>query len=212
VPDFHLEQSFEKTVIGVDEVGRGPLAGPVVSCACIFFDHSIPIEELQLIDDSKKLTSLKRYKALRLILKMKKENKLNFRIGSASVEEIDKLNILNATILSMKRAILKLKIKKGTIIVDGNIKLKIGNLISKYFVNGDQLSISIATASIIAKIHRDKYMAKIGKNYPFFKWQSNAGYGTSEHINQIKIHGITPHHRKSFEPIKTFIQNNNLTC
>ena len=94
MPDFHLEQSLEKTVIGVDEVGRGPLAGPVVSCACIFFDHHMPIEELQLIDDSKKLTSLKRYKALRLILKMKKENKLNFRIGSASVEEIDNLNIL----------------------------------------------------------------------------------------------------------------------
>ena len=153
MPDFILEKSLQQPVIGVDEVGRGPLAGPVVSCACVYFDHSLKIEELKKINDSKKLSPKNRQKALKLILKMKKENKLNFRIGSASVEEIDKLNILNATILSMKRAILKLKIKKGTIIVDGNIKLKIGNLISKYFVNGDQLSISIATASIIAKIH-----------------------------------------------------------
>ena len=86
LPDFSIEKSLSKKVIALDEVGRGPLAGPVVSCSCIFFDHSIPLEELQLIDDSKKLTSLKRYKALRLILKMKKENKLNYRIGSASVE------------------------------------------------------------------------------------------------------------------------------
>ena len=107
----------------------------------------------------------------------------------------------------MKRAILKLKIKKGTIIVDGNIKLKIGNLISKYFVNGDQLSISIATASIIAKVHRDRYMTKIGRKFPLYNWHINAGYGTKKHIKQIYLKGITHHHRKSFEPIKTLIHN-----
>ena len=83
---------------------------------------------------------------------------------------------------------------------------------SKYFVNGDQLSISIAAASIIAKVFRDKYMTKIGKNYPYFKWHKNAGYGTAEHRHQIQLHGITQHHRKSFEPIKTFIQNNYASC
>ena len=212
MPDFHLEQSLQNRVIGVDEVGRGPLAGPVVSCACIFFDYSMPKEELKFINDSKKLSPVRRQKALRLILKMKKENKLNFSIGSAAVKEIDKLNILNATKLSMKRAVLKLKLRQGIIIVDGNFKLKVGDFISKCFVNGDQISLSIATASIIAKVHRDKYMAKIGRNYPYFKWHSNAGYGTAEHRLQIKLRGITPHHRKSFEPIKTFIQNKNLTC
>ena len=212
MPDFHLEKSYKKIVIGVDEVGRGPLAGPVVSCACVFFNHSTPMEEFQEINDSKKLSPIKRQKTLKLILNMKKENKLNYGIGSASVEEIDKLNILNATILSMKRAIQKLKISKGTIIVDGNIKLEVGGFKCKNFINGDQISISIAAASIIAKVYRDRYMAKISRNYPYFKWHTNVGYGTVEHRHQIKLRGITQHHRKSFEPIKTFIQNNYSTC
>ena len=212
MPDFHLEKSLKQPVIGVDEVGRGPLAGPVVSCACVFFDYSLPKEELKKINDSKKLLPKKRLKALQLILKMKKENKLDFRIGLASVEEIDKLNILHATLLSMKRAVQKLKFIQGTIIVDGNNKFKVGKLLCKNFIKGDQISISIAAASIIAKVHRDRYMAKIGRDYPSFNWHANAGYGTAEHQHQIKIRGITQHHRKSFEPIKTFIQNNYSTC
>ena len=113
MPNFYLERSFRQPVIGIDEVGRGPLAGPVVSCACVFFDYSLPIEEIYEINDSKKLSSIKRQETLKKILKMKKENKLDFRIGSASVDEIDKLNILNATITSMKRALQKFKLRKG---------------------------------------------------------------------------------------------------
>ena len=212
VLDFQLETSFKQPVIGVDEVGRGPLAGPVVSCACIFFDYSLSIEELKEINDSKKLSFQKRQKAFKLILKMKKENKLDFGIGLASVKEIDKVNILNATILSMKRAVQKLKILHGTIIVDGNIKFNIEKLSCKNFIKGDQISLSIASASIIAKVYRDRYMVKIGRDYPYFKWHKNAGYGTIEHRHQIQLRGITQHHRKSFKPIKTFIQNNDSTC
>ena len=212
MPDFHLEKLFKQPVIGVDEVGRGPLAGPVVSCACVFFNNSLPSEKLRLINDSKKLSSIQRQKALKFLLKMKKENILDFKIGLASVDEIDKLNIVNAVIFSMKRAIKKLKLKHGTIIIDGNIKFEFEKFLCKNFIKGDQISLSIAAASIIAKVHRDRYMTNIGKNYPHFKWHTNAGYGTIEHRHQIEIKGITHHHRKSFEPIKTFIQNNDSTC
>ena len=212
MPNFNIEKSLYQPVIGVDEVGRGPLAGPIVSCACVFFDHSFTTDKVKHINDSKKLSPINRQKALQTILKMKNEKKLDFSIGSASVDEIDNYNILNATILSMKRAIKKLKLKKGTIIVDGNIKLEIGELKCINFIKGDQKSISIASASIIAKIHRDRYMKKIGRFYPYYKWLNNAGYGTIEHRHQIHLRGISKHHRKSFEPIKTFIQNNDSTC
>ena len=212
MPNFVVEKKLKRPVIGVDEVGRGPLAGPVVSCAFIFFDFSIPIEKLDKINDSKKLTSIQRKKALNIILDIKKEKKLDFEIGSATVGEIDKLNILNATILSMKRAILKLKQKTGSIIVDGNVKFKVDNFFLKNIIKGDQISLSIAAASIIAKTYRDSYMKKIGRNYPHFNWSNNAGYGTAEHINQLYQKGITRHHRRSFKPIKDFIQNNYSSC
>ena len=112
----------------------------------------------------------------------------------------------------MKRAIKKLKISKGTIIVDGNIKFSFNGLDCKNFIKGDQKSISIAAASIIAKVHRDRYMRLIGSKYPDFKWHKNAGYGTSEHYNLLKLNRITKYHRKSFEPIKSFIQNKNSNC
>ena len=208
MPNFEIESSFEKPVIGIDEVGRGPLAGPVVSCACVFFDYLLSPTDLKLLKDSKKLSRKRRYDALECILKMQRKKKLIFSLGYASVKEIDSINILKATILSMKRAILKLKLTKGNIIIDGNIKLDLENFICKSFVKGDQLSTTIATASIIAKVHRDRYMAKIGREFPYFNWCSNAGYGTATHIKQIQLRGITNHHRKSFEPIKTFIHNN----
>ena len=143
---------------------------------------------------------------------MQRRKKLNFALGHATVDEIDKLNILNATILSMKRALIKLKINKGSIIVDGNTKLNIKNYDCKCVIKGDELSTTIATASIIAKVHRDRYMAIIAKEFPYFNWQKNSGYGTAKHLKQIKLRGITYHHRKSFNPIKKFIHNNNSSC
>ena len=166
MPDFVLENSFKQPVIGVDEVGRGPLAGPVVSCACVYFNHSLSSEEKEQINDSKKLSHIKRLKSLKLFLKLKREKKLDFRIGLASVQEIDKINILNATILSMQRAINKLKTECGTIIIDGTVKLEIEKYSCINFIKGDQKSLSIATASIIAKVHRDRYMVKIGRKFP----------------------------------------------
>ena len=212
MPNFYIESSIEKPVIAIDEVGRGPLAGPVVSCACIFFSHSLSTNELNLLDDSKKLSKIKKQKAIKFILEMKKNKKLNFALGCASVNEIDNMNILQATILSMKRAIFKLKLKTGNVIVDGNIKLELKNFYCKSIIKGDQLSTTIATASIIAKVYRDRYMTRIGRKFPYYKWSSNSGYGTLEHLKQIKLRGISNHHRKSFRPIRTFIHNNDSSC
>ena len=207
MPNFDAEISLKKPVIGIDEVGRGPIAGPVVSCACIFFDYSIPRDSLVILNDSKKLTKAKRLKALKLIYEFKQNNIINFALGHASVKEIDEINILEATKLSMQRAIRKLNCVKGNVIVDGNMDFQLDNFYCKSIKKGDEKSITIATASIIAKVHRDRYMAKIGCKFPLYNWQNNAGYGTKKHIEQIYSKGITLHHRKSFEPIKTLIHN-----
>ena len=207
-----MEKILKKPVIGLDEVGRGPLAGPVVSCACIFFDYGIPREKLNMLDDSKKLSKKKRLVALKTIFELKKNNILDFALGHANVHEIDLLNILEATKLSMKRAVRKFNINKGTIIVDGNINLEIENFFTKKIIKGDQKSITIATASIVAKVHRDRYMAKIGKKFKSYEWAKNAGYGTKKHIAEIYEKGITIHHRKSFEPIKRLIHSYDSNC
>lgn len=207
MPDFKLEKEFNQLVIGIDEVGRGPLAGPVVSCACIFFDKGLNDQELYFIDDSKKLSVKKRTIAIKEIYKLKKINKLQFSLGMASVEEIDKYNILEATKISMHRAVKKINQPLAQLIVDGNIDLQLKNYPSRSIIKGDQKSYSIAAASIIAKIHRDRYMHFLSNQYPSYNWSSNAGYGTKKHIEEIYAKGITIHHRKSFDPIKSLIHN-----
>ena len=209
LPNFNIELKFKKSVIGIDEVGRGPLAGPVVSCACIYYDYSILDKEKITINDSKKLSLKKRVEIYNQILQMKKEGKLDYKLGFSSVKEIDNINILNATLLSMKRAVNKLKKKNGIIIIDGINKLNLDNFICHTHVKGDEKSITIATSSIIAKVIRDKYMSIISKDFPNFGWSKNSGYGTPSHINEIKKSGISIHHRRSFQPIKSFIQKNN---
>jgi len=206
-PNFNIEKNFTQNVIGIDEVGRGPLAGPVVSCAFIFFDTSINSKELIFIDDSKKLSLQKRIEAVKNILKFKKLNKINYKLGMASVKEIDKLNILEATKLSMRRAVKKLNLPPTQLIIDGNINLQLKDYPSESVIKGDQKSYSIAAASIIAKIHRDRYMHFLSYNNPSYGWSSNAGYGTKKHIEEIYRKGITIHHRKSFEPIKSLIHS-----
>ena len=202
---FNIEKKFDGNVIGIDEVGRGPLAGPVVSCACIYFDYSIKNSQLLLFDDSKKLTIRKRCEAFHKIYQLIKENKLQFALGFANVDEIDQFNILEATKISMKRAIQKLNIDNANLIIDGNIDLQLPKYKSNGIINGDQKSYSIATASIIAKMHRDRYMRYLSLQFSQYSWEKNAGYGTKKHIAQIHKKGVTKHHRKSFEPIKSLI-------
>ena len=207
MPDFSIEKKYNQPIIGIDEVGRGPLAGPVVSCAFIFFDIQLNNEKLFFIDDSKKLSTKKRNIAIKEILKLKKQKIIQFSLGMASVDEIDKYNILEATKMSMRRAVKKLNQFQTQLIIDGKIDLQLAKYPSKGIIKGDQKSYSIAAASIIAKIHRDRYMQFLSKKYPYYDWSSNAGYGTKKHIEQIHKKGITIHHRKSFEPIKSLIHS-----
>ena len=177
---------------GVDEVGRGCLAGPVFAAAVILKNNI----NIKGIKDSKKIPFKKRI----LLSKYIKKNSI-YAVGSASVEEIYKINILNASLLSMQRALKKLKHKPSIAYIDGpfapkNIKMK-----CKTFIKGDEKITCIAAASIIAKATRDLFMIKLAKKYPKYSWNKNFGYGTVDHLNGIKKYGITEHHRKKFKPI-----------
>ena len=185
-----------KNVIGVDEAGRGPLAGPVVAAAVILKQYS---EELDEINDSKKLTEKKREKLYDIIL-----NNFNVAVGIASVEEIDNLNILNADFLAMRRALKDLEkfqdAKKDYIVlVDGNLKIKEYEGKQLPIVKGDAKSLSIAAASIIAKVTRDRIMKDLGLKYPDYDFEKNKGYGTKKHVEAIKTKGVLKNvHRKVF--------------
>ena len=204
--DFSIENTIEGPVIGLDEVGRGPLAGPVVSCGVVYNSYET-LESKVPITDSKKLTVKQRLNLFKYFQKLKKENILKYYLGLATVKEIDHLNILEATKLSMKRVIDKFNNSTLSIIIDGNFKLNYNNINEKSIIGGDKISLSIATASIIAKVHRDRLMAILDSKYQDFGWKQNAGYGTKKHIDAIKINGPTNFHRKSFEPIKSLIKN-----
>ena len=204
--DFSIENSIIGPVIGLDEVGRGPLAGPVVSCGVIYNSYEI-LETKIPITDSKKLTIKRRLELFKFFQKLKKENILEYYLGLATVEEIDQLNILEATKLSMKRIVDKFNNPSASIIIDGNFKLNYNNTNEKSVVGGDKVSLSIATASIIAKVHRDRLMGILDNKYQHYGWKQNAGYGTKKHIDAIKEKGPTNFHRKTFEPIKSLIKN-----
>ncbi|WP_343289562.1 ribonuclease HII [Wolbachia endosymbiont of Encarsia formosa] len=191
--DFTLENTLSGIIAGVDEVGRGPLAGPVISAAVIFTDRDTVIDG---INDSKKLTP-----KCRQVLYEKITSVAKFGIGMASVEEIDSYNILQATKLSMKRALVNLDLELDYVLVDGNQPLEV-KWQTKSVVNGDSLSISIAAASIVAKVTRDRLMEELHNKHPQYNWYKNKGYGTKEHLSAIGLHGITKHHRKNFAPIR----------
>ena len=203
--DFSIENTFEGPVIGLDEVGRGPLAGPVVSCGVVYNSYET-LESKVPITDSKKLTVKQRLNLFKYFQKLKEENILKYNLGLATVEEIDHLNILEATKLSMKRVIDKFNNSTLSIIIDGNFKLNYNNINEKSIIGGDKISLSIATASIIAKIHRDRLMSILDHKHQHFGWRQNAGYGTKKHIDAIKEKGVTNFHRKTFEPIKSLIR------
>ncbi len=204
--DFSIEHSIKGLVIGLDEVGRGPLAGPVISCGVMYnsyknLNSNIPIT------DSKKLSKKQRKELFKFFQNLKKENILEYHLGLATVEEIDKFNILGATKLSMKRVIDKFSISNASVIIDGNFKLNYNQINERSIIGGDNISISIATASIIAKVHRDRLMGILDSKYRYFGWKQNAGYGTKKHIEAIKEKGVSNFHRKTFEPIKSLIKN-----
>ncbi len=204
--DFSIEKSIEGPVIGLDEVGRGPLAGPVISCGCLFYTYKSLQSDIQ-INDSKKHTLKQREKLFKFFKKLQKEKIIQYHLGFATVTEIDELNILEATKLSMKRAIDKFKNYNLNIIIDGNFKLKYRNIKERSIVGGDKLSLSIAAASIIAKVHRDRLMRIYHNKFNIYGWKRNSGYGTKQHIEAINKNGITNLHRRSFEPIKSLINN-----
>ena len=203
--NFDIEKKFGNVVVGIDEVGRGPLAGPVVAVA-VYINRSSwknflrKHPEIIKINDSKKISKKIREKLYKILI-----NIISFGVGAASVKEIEENNILQASLIAMERAYISLKISADFVLVDGinapKIKAKV-----KTIKNGDNKSISIATASIIAKVIRDNLMKKLSYKYPEFFWNENSGYGTKLHIDKIKLLGITPHHRKSFKPITKMIK------
>ena len=182
---------------GVDEVGRGCLAGPVVSAAVILKSGI----KLNLLRDSKKI-SFKRRKEISDHIK----SNSFFSIGIASVDEIFKFNILGASLLSMKRAIENLELKPNLTLIDGNFAPK-GLKNFKTIVNGDEKIKVISAASIIAKVYRDRFMIKLSEKFSNYAWERNFGYGTKAHLEGLKKFGVTSHHRKGFKPVHKILSN-----
>lgn len=189
---FTEEKKFGHIIVGVDEVGRGPLAGPVTAAAVRLNNNFLSHE----LNDSKKLSKKNREKIFREIITHSR-----FAISFSSVEEIDKYNILQASLLAMKRAVESLNIPNATILVDGKFTFDKNNKNIKTFISGDQVYPSIAAASIVAKVIRDTYMELIGKKFEVYDWGKNSGYGTKNHLLALNKFGATPFHRKSFSPV-----------
>ena len=203
MPDFSFEDNLglapNAIIVGVDEVGRGPLAGPVTAAAVFLNRMKITSDLLSKIDDSKKLSQKSR-----AILCKKIKEVSHFGIGWASIKEIDEFNVLEATMLAMQRAVTLLSqqitLDPDYIFIDGNKVPKL-KFPSKPIVRGDEKSISIAAASIVAKSERDAFMISLSMLYPGYGWEKNVGYGTRQHLAAIERYGITSHHRRSFKPI-----------
>ena len=187
---------MKKIIAGVDEVGRGSLIGPVYAAAVIL-NKSI---DKKKIKDSKKISKTNRENLEKYI----KKNSY-WAIGSASLIEIEKLNILNASLLAMKRAVKKLKKKPTLVLIDGNKIPKMKNYKLKSIIKGDQKISEISAASIIAKVSRDRHIANLTKKFKKYNWSKNAGYGTKDHILAIKKYGVTKLHRKTYKPIHNIL-------
>ena len=183
---------MKKIIAGVDEVGRGSLIGPVYAAAAIL-NKSI---NKKLLKDSKSLSKDKREEVFSYI----KKNSI-WALGQASVKEIEKINILHASLLAMKRAIKNLKKKPNLVLIDGNKLPDLKNYNLKYVIKGDQKIPSISAASIVAKVCRDKFITTLSKKFKNYGWETNYGYGTKKHLSALKKLGATHHHRKTFAPL-----------
>ena len=203
MPDFAAERALAGAaggpsnilVAGVDEAGRGPLAGPVVAAAVCFPGLALPPAVRSLIDDSKRLTPARRDAAFAAILEAG-----TVGTGAASVAEIDRINILQATMLAMQRAVAALAVPPAAVLVDGNRAPDLP-CPARPVVGGDRRSLSIAAASIVAKVTRDRIMARLAAEHPGYGWERNAGYGVAAHRAALAALGPTPHHRRTFAPV-----------
>lgn len=207
-PSFAPEDSIKGIILGIDEAGRGPLAGPVVA-ACVYVPEYLRTHPVwRDVNDSKKMSTIKREVTYDILTKL-----LPYGIGVATPDEIDEINILNATFLAMQRAVdhfsasHQMDYQATHALLDGNRAPKNFSLPCTTLIKGDSLSYSIAGASVIAKVKRDQIMSELAKDFPAYFWDNNAGYGTPEHLRAIESHGFCPQHRKSFEPIKSMIQS-----
>lgn len=206
MPDFAFERAAGcaegRLVAGIDEAGRGPLAGPVVAAAVVLDPARLPADLAARIDDSKALRP-----ALRQELFLRLRGRARIGVGSASVEEIDRLNVLAASLLAMRRAVAELAIPPDLALVDGNRAPDLPCPV-RTLVSGDRLSLSIAAASIVAKVTRDRIMAELARRHPGYGWERNAGYGTAEHRAALIRLGVTPEHRRSFLPVSKLVAPN----
>ena len=199
MPDFNLERAAGGRVAGIDEAGRGPLAGPVIAAAVILDPATLPGMLLDGIDDSKVLTKSRREELFAALRRY-----ADIGIGGASAAEIDRINILAATLRAMGRAVDDLGIVPDLALIDGNRTPELA-CPATAVVRGDRASLSIAAASIVAKVTRDRIMAALARRHPGFGWERNAGYGTAEHKQALTRLGVTPHHRKTFAPINKIL-------
>ena len=200
VPDFYLEKNCGKKIIaGVDEAGRGPLCGPVVAGAVVFLKYDF--DDMPLISDSKQMNEKQREIAYDWITNNKN---IVWSVAQCSPAEIDELNILRASLTAMKRAVDGLSLKPEYCLIDGN---KMPDKIDgTAVVKGDAKSLSIAAASIVAKVTRDRLMYELSKQFPQYGWDKNAGYPTQQHLKAIEKYGVNEHYRKTFGPVKKILE------
>ena len=191
--EWALWEKGHEVVAGIDEVGRGPLAGPVIAAAVVFLPGQLPIEGLR---DSKLLTQRQRERLESVVM----SQALAWSVGAASVKEIDRLNIRRATALAMRRALTRLPFLPDHVLIDGNPVPELGSA-HEAIVKGDRFCQSIAAASVLAKCLRDDLMTSLAKRYPQFSWENNKGYGTAAHMKALDEFGPTEHHRKTFSPV-----------
>lgn len=199
-PDLRLERALGGVVAGLDEVGRGPLAGPVVAAAVIL-PTPLPDALAALLDDSKKLSPARREAAWRALV----ASEAAIGVGAASVREILRLNILQASLLAMRRAAARLRPQPDAALVDGNQNPGLPCPV-RCVVKGDATSLSIAAASIVAKVIRDRAMARLDRRYPGYDWARNAGYGSASHRAALRLLGVTAHHRAGFGTVREMME------
>lgn len=202
MPSFRLESQHDGLVVGIDEAGRGPLAGPVVAAAVIIDRSRVKRRLLAMLDDSKQLTPAERERAYAAL---RDSEAITIGVGAASAREIDRINVLQANFQAMVRAVKALATTPCFALVDGNLLPRQLPCPGLAVVKGDSKVYSIAAASIVAKVTRDRIMALLGQRYPDYCWNQNAGYGTEVHLEVIARLGATPHHRMSFSPLNRLL-------